>query len=192
MAFFWSLFALTSLFATKIDPHFVSEMEPQELTYKSNHIIGDRFKIQLNDGVIFDACACGCKKDAAASLAKWSHGDAIEIYPYAEDAKGFIYLLRNLENNTEVYSWVKTDLPKSVNLPTIKAWGKLPNTCITSDDHQWLFTAGQNIDEWKTGDRILICKNAYLKPSEFLLINFDSPGNRHIKAFHIPRLTHVR
>ncbi len=175
---------ISSLFATKINPEFPAELQSPPLKYLEHTAQGDRFKIQFTGGMIFDACACGCEKDAEESLSRWHPGDEIELYPFAEDPKGFIYLLKNLENDTDVYSWIK-DTPSTVRLPQFIGPGETPNTIKTGDGMTWLYTDDMQIDTWERGNRIFSCKNAFLHPSEFILINFDSKEQRHIKAFQL-------
>ena len=148
--------------------------------YKGFTIEGDRFKIEFTDGVIFDACKCGCEKDASEALSHWQKGDEVEITPFVKDAKGLIYILTNLSNDVCVYSWLKTSPPKTTNLPIIHSPGSLPNTLTLSDNSTW-FIPKLSTSSWKPGQRILVHQPSELEENTYLLINLDY--KTHLKAY---------
>lgn len=150
------IFAFSQLVATDL------------MIYKGHQIIGNSFKIQFENGLIFDACNCGCPKDAADAIATWNIGDEIDVSAYVADQKGQIYLLTNLENDVQLFSWFKD--PSSRLFEIISIDHEF-NIIKTADNRYWTLL---NECSWAIGDRIAILSSINLPLDERFLINLDS------------------
>ncbi len=154
--------------------------EGMPLKYKNQTSIDKKFKIEFNNGIIFDACKCGCPKDAADALATWVEGDDIAIEPDETDAKGQVYMLRNLDNDTEVFSWFNEQKEALSEFATIKHIEESRRAFETSDGLKWL-AEDQEIN-WDLGERIFIHSNDLFDPGTVLLLNIDKPESGYVLA----------
>ncbi len=158
----------------------LSGYENHPLHYKNLSVNGSSFKIEFTNGLVFDACKCGCPKDASDSLDTWSINDMIEIVPYVSDAKGQIYMLINLNNNSEVFSWFKSQESSHTELPTLTHIEKNKSVFETSDGYTW-YAEDQQI-HWSVGDRLFMHCNSALDPNTVLLLNVNQPDQGFILA----------
>lgn len=167
------LLLLMSLFCLPLLA-FVAEDLPQDTLRYTNYVIdGKSFKILCSNGLIIDACRCGCPKDATDILDTWSANAALEISPYVHDAEGSLFVLRNLDNDTEIFTWLRDDSAHA-RLPKIVQNYDSMSLIQLSDDSHWLFTE-QTKPDWKVGDRIIISSHHELFEGMYWLINLDQP-----------------
>ena len=154
---------------------FVAEEPPQAtLTYKNYVIEGKDFKIHCSNGLIIDACHCGCPRDATDILNTWIANATLEIAPYVHDAKGHLFILRNLDNDTEIFTWLR-DASVEAQLPTLTQTHHRMPIIQLSNGHYWFFP-DHNKCNWTLDDRILISGSYDLADGIYWLINLDQPN----------------
>ena len=154
-----------------------SLLASDRMIYQRHTTVGKTFKIYFENDLIFDACNCGCPKGATKTLATWKVGDEIEVRPFRAGKKGHTYLLKNSQNETEVFSWFKDT---NSRFSTIIGIDHDLQIIKTADGRYW--TVLNNRCSWKIGDRIAVLSSLNIPSDERFLINLDSKDQPHTMA----------